>query len=168
MTRRQERLNARASARLLQDELWAVERGLRELLERWDRWSAGDDNDPWPQPWLDTGQRAMSLWYEHQGRLASTLDTASWSAVSQAFAAVAAFERVPARPEVCGPIHGQAVHKRVLDTPHYLVMKGVLALGRLAGRPLSEKDLDQPSFEDFMLDQGRRVHLDSQGGGPPI
>ena len=106
----------------------------------------------------------MLLWQEHQGRLASTLDAASWSAVSRAFAAVAAFQRIQEDPKWVGR-EGRPFHQSVIEAPHNLVREGVLALGRLAGRQPSKEDPHW--FEDFMLDEGRRAQVDAQRGSRP-
>jgi hypothetical protein len=162
--RRQERLKVRASARLLQDELWAVQRGLRELIARWDEPSRGDA--AWPRPWLNVGERAMSLWYEHQGRLASALDSRDWRLVSRAFAAVTAFRQVQLDPRYAVQPSGGPLHQSIIQIPYEVVTDGVVALGRLSGTLPSQEELAQSTWADFLLDEGRRSRVTVQRAPP--
>jgi hypothetical protein len=154
VTRRNEKLEARASARLLQGELQLIAHRLESEGQALDRIAELEAEPAKPRARnRDTaGSRlllaefSMDQWQEHQGRLAHVLDADDWYAVSSAYAAIGvgqdlaklsfSTEKTDADYVRVLPLLGPLIEDLLRD-----VESGVLALSRLAGRRLTERDL---------------------------
>jgi hypothetical protein len=169
--RRSERLEARASARLLQGELQLVAYKLDRQLQAMKRVAERESergNPPRPRDaratrsrgrhWL--AQFSMAQWQEHRSRLAHVLDTDDWYAVSSAYAAIgvgqdlAKLQEVPEEDDdVPRPIR---LDRLVIEGLYRDVESGVLALSRLAGRQLTERDLSDASTRSLLTRSATR------------
>lgn len=169
LSRRSDRLEARASARLLQGELHLVAHKLhldRHELERGRRHGFRPANerpkrgDRRPslrtlQPLVWLGEFSLEPWREHQGRLARVLDSDDWYALSRAYAAIVSGQELALIGETerellkrpagtwAGSFVGVEQHSELVAR----VEGGSAALARLAGADLTESDLLDPAFQ---------------------
>jgi hypothetical protein len=110
--------------------------------------------------WL--AEFSTDQWQEHQGRLAHVLDADDWYAVSSAYAAIGvgqdlaklsfSTEKTDADYVRVMPRLGPLIEDLLRD-----VESGVLALSRLAGRRLTERDLGDPEARQAAMTQTRRA-----------
>lgn len=146
LARRSEKLEARASARLLQDDLYGVASRLDALLRTG---SNGKSEKPSATDlhhyagWLLRFQ--MDRWQEHQTRLAHVLDDADWYAVSRAYTAISVGQRNARFFESELKEKRESLARSFFDEPLLNELRrdveaGVGALSRLAGRQLSPQD----------------------------
>jgi hypothetical protein len=169
VTRRNEKLEARASARLLQGELQLIAHRLDRESSALDSIAELEGERAKPRGnrvtvgsrrWL--AEFSMDQWQEHQGRLAHVLDADDWYAVSSAYAAIGvgqdlaklsfSTEKTDADYVRVLPRLGPLIEDLLRD-----VESGVLALSRLAGRRLTERDLGDPEARHAAMTQTRRA-----------
>jgi hypothetical protein len=166
LARRTERVKARASARLLEDEL----RTMRSSLHRHAEVVADELREKSPESARlkaarEDLRRSLTLdsWHEHRPLLAETLDTNDWYDLASAYRWVEDTQRIFEERAAVGARAGAEVRvPKIVDVAMthemHLLDAGIRALERLAGRPRSQ--LEPNPLPDFFLPEG---HPTSRG-----
>jgi hypothetical protein len=185
MTRRTEKLQARASARLLQNELHAVGQRLSEFLPQYEiirkiadglsiqlAWKAIDESPVLddavelasggviPAPGL--ADFTLDQWPEHRGRLAEVLSTADWYAVSEAYSAIQVGQSLEAKFAYDGKINLRLEldFKKIRDQ----LVAGADALSRLAGRTLTDDGSTGVDWSNLIGEEWDRLVAEAHQG----
>jgi hypothetical protein len=145
--RAEARRKARASARLLQAELWAIAGRARLLAEEL---KEHGDRDAWlkAETALSTLPESR-LWADHQAVLAATLSTDDWGEVSGAYRSLDLLKAQAPSDQDWEQLHDGSLLGRALWSRFVIgsfvdgLEHGALALAKLAGAPTKRSPGDE-------------------------